>query len=223
MSRPRASSQAQREALGLLGRLGEGAEVMVIEAGVQPRVARALHPRARPGVLARSGALEGHDLPNRLGEGDPHRARARRRGPAGGDPRLHRRGPPRRRRRARVTTCACAGSASDSARSNVGITSLAVRRNYFGAFNSQAFVSFVNFSRRAAELLAHADAGRRDAGREDADPRARRCGAPSCVPFTRRGRRGRAAAARTSPTISPPTTSPTRSSAASARDRGASS
>ena len=30
--------QAQREALGLLGRLGEGAEVMVIEAGVQPRV-----------------------------------------------------------------------------------------------------------------------------------------------------------------------------------------
>src|SRR5437867_10106827 len=30
--------QAQREALALLGRLGEGAEVMVIEAGVQPRV-----------------------------------------------------------------------------------------------------------------------------------------------------------------------------------------
>src|SRR5262249_60884999 len=34
--------QAQREALGLLGRLGEGAEVMVIEAGVQPRVGEPL-------------------------------------------------------------------------------------------------------------------------------------------------------------------------------------
>ncbi len=35
--------------------------------------------------------------------------------------------------------------------SNVGITSLAVRRNYFGTYNSQAFLSVANFSRRAPE------------------------------------------------------------------------
>src|SRR6266852_9592058 len=35
---PSRFAQAQREALAFLGRLGEGAEVMVIEAAVQPRV-----------------------------------------------------------------------------------------------------------------------------------------------------------------------------------------
>src|SRR5229473_5257500 len=35
---PSRFGQAQRAALGLLGRLGEGAEVMVVEAGVQPKV-----------------------------------------------------------------------------------------------------------------------------------------------------------------------------------------
>ena len=60
--------QAQRAALGLLGRLGEGAEVMVIEAGVQPRV---LVPFTREHDRVSSGirSMEAHDLPNRLQEG----------------------------------------------------------------------------------------------------------------------------------------------------------
>ena len=59
--------RAQREALGLVSRLGEGAEVMVIEADVQPKV---LVPftRARDQVVSGLRSAQGHDLPNRLGD-----------------------------------------------------------------------------------------------------------------------------------------------------------
>ena len=55
--------QAQRAALGLLGQLGEGAEVMVIEAGVQPKV---LVPftREHDRVASAIRSMEAHDLPN---------------------------------------------------------------------------------------------------------------------------------------------------------------
>ena len=87
--------QAQRAALGLLGRLGEGAEVMVIEAGVQPKV---LVPftREHDRVSSAIRSMEAHDLPEPPRRGPAHRAGAGGPGPARGDPRLHRRGSPRR-------------------------------------------------------------------------------------------------------------------------------
>ncbi|HEX9747889.1 MAG TPA: VWA domain-containing protein [Methylomirabilota bacterium] len=136
--------QAQRAALGLLGRLGEGAEVMVIEAGVQPRV---LVPftREHDRVSSAVRSMEAHDLPNRLQEG-LRTARAL----VGPDPRAE----------IHVFTDgahpdAIKGQGDDvrvrwtgaGLRShNVGITSLAVRRSYFGSYNSQAFFSVGNFS-----------------------------------------------------------------------------
>ena len=139
--------QAQREALGLLARLGPGAEVMVIDAGVQPRV---LVPFTRDHAQVASAirGMEGRDLPNRLGEG-LRTARAL----VGSDPRAE----------IHVFTDgahpAATQSQTDDVRvrfvgvgrrsNNVGITSLAVRRNYFGTYNSQAFMSVANFSREA--------------------------------------------------------------------------
>ncbi len=136
--------QAQRAALGLVGRLGEGAEVMVIEAGVQPRVVVPF-TREHDRVAAGLRSLEAHDLPNRLAEG-LRTARAL----VGSDPRAE----------IHVFTD---GAHSDAIKAqgddvrvrwtgvgqrshNVGITSLAVRRNYFGNYNSQAFFSVGNFS-----------------------------------------------------------------------------
>ncbi|HET8576409.1 MAG TPA: VWA domain-containing protein [Methylomirabilota bacterium] len=136
--------QAQRAALALMGRLGQGAEVMVIEAGVQPRVI-APFTRDHDSVVSALRGMSARDLPNRLGVAI-HTARAL----VGQDPRaeiyvftdgahpaaLQAQGDDVRVRWVGV------GQRSD----NVGITSLAVRRNYFGAFNSQAFLSVVNFS-----------------------------------------------------------------------------
>ncbi len=59
---------AQREALGLVSRLGEGAEVMVIEAGVQPKVL-APFTRDRARVVGAIRGAHARDLPNRLGDG----------------------------------------------------------------------------------------------------------------------------------------------------------
>ena len=142
--------QAQRAALSLLGRLGEGAEVMVIEAGVQPRVVVPF-TREHDRVAAALRSLEAHDLPNRLAEG-LRTARAL----VGADPRAE----------IHVFTDgahpdAAAAQGNDvrvrwtgvGRRShNVGITSLAVRRNYFGNYNSQAFFSVGNFSSEAQSL-----------------------------------------------------------------------
>src|SRR2546430_15319660 len=56
---------ARAEATQLVGRLSEGAEVMVIETGVQPKVAAALG-RDRQLALAAIGQAQARDLPNRL-------------------------------------------------------------------------------------------------------------------------------------------------------------
>ncbi len=141
---PSRFAQAQREALTLMGRLGQGAEVMVIEAGVQPRV---LVPftRDHDSVVSALRGMHARDLPNRLGE-----AIRTARSLVGQDPRAE----------IHVFTdgarpAAVQGQGDDvrvrwvgvGRRShNVGITSLAVRRNYFGTFNSQAFLSVANFS-----------------------------------------------------------------------------
>jgi uncharacterized membrane protein len=141
---PSRFAAAQREALALLARLPSAAEVMVIEAGVQPRV---LVPfsRERERVTAAVKALEARDLPNRLSEAirtargmtvqDPRSeihvftdgAHPGALKEAGDDPRIRWVGVGRRGR-------------------NVGITSVAVRKTYFGAFDYEAFVSVVNFS-----------------------------------------------------------------------------
>src|SRR6266404_2834433 len=64
---PSRFARAQREALGLVGGLGAGAEVMVIEAAVQPRVlAPFSHDREQ--TLAAIRNAYARDLPNRLGE-----------------------------------------------------------------------------------------------------------------------------------------------------------
>ena len=136
--------QAQRAALGLLGRLGEGAEVMVIEAGVQPKV---LVPftREHDRVASALRSMEGHDLPNRLAEG-LRTARAL----VGPDPRaeihVFTDGAHPEAAQAQGDDVRVRWTGVGRRSHNVGITSLAVRRNYFGNYNSQAFFSVGNFS-----------------------------------------------------------------------------
>ncbi|HZV95156.1 MAG TPA: VWA domain-containing protein [Candidatus Nitrosocosmicus sp.] len=141
---PSRFAHAQREALGLVSRLGEGAEVMVIESGVQPKVL-APFTRDRAEVVGAIRSAHARDLPNRLGDGI-RTARAL----VGPDPRAE----------IHVFTDGAHPEAvkgqGDDVRvrwtgvgqrgRNVAITNLAVRRNYFGAFDSQAFLSVVNFS-----------------------------------------------------------------------------
>jgi Ca-activated chloride channel family protein len=136
---------ARREAAALVSRLGEGAETMVIEAGVQPRVVAALG-RDRDAALAAIRAAEPHDLPNRVIEA-VHTARAL----VGTDARAE----------IHVFTDGAYQLASSPESTdprvrwigvgrggqNVAITSLAVRKNYYGSFDYQAFASLVNYSR----------------------------------------------------------------------------
>ena len=138
---------ARAQAAQLVRRLPEGAEVMVIESGVQPRVAAALG-RDRERAVAALGAARVHDLPDRLPEavrtaralvGDDPRAEIHvftdgafptAQAEAVGDPRVRWVGIGRRSH-------------------NVGITNLSVRRTYAGAFDHQAFVSLVNYTSEA--------------------------------------------------------------------------
>jgi uncharacterized membrane protein len=141
---PSRFAAAQREALAFLGRLPAGAEVMVIEAGIPPRVV-APFSRDRGRITSAIKGLDARDLPNRLGEAlrtaraltaedlrteirvftdGAHPASL---AESGEDPRVGWVGVGRRGR-------------------NVGITDLALRKTFFGAFGYQAFVSVVNFS-----------------------------------------------------------------------------
>ena len=136
---------AKKAARALVDRLSLGAEVMVIEAGVNPRVSAPLsrdHDRA---ATALAGA-QAHDVPSRLTEAvrtaraltadDPHAeiqvftdgTHPPAEGDGLGDPRIRWHGVGRR---------------SD----NVGITSFAIRKDYFSSFEYQAFLSLVNFGK----------------------------------------------------------------------------
>jgi uncharacterized membrane protein len=135
---------ARGEASALVRGLGEGAEVMVIEAGVQPTVTAALS-RNRDRVLSAIRGAVAHDLPTRLAEGvrtaralvgsDPRAeihvftdgAFGPGRGVDGSDPRVRWIGIGRRSH-------------------NVGITNLSVRKSYAGSFDYQAYVSLVNYT-----------------------------------------------------------------------------
>jgi Ca-activated chloride channel family protein len=132
------------EALQLVRRLGEGAEVMVIESGVQPKVTAAL-ARDRERALAAIRAAQARDLPNRLVEAvrtaralvaaDPRAeihvftdgAYTLPQGPETSDPRVRWVGAGRRSQ-------------------NVGITNLSIRKSHYGSFDHQAFVSLVNYT-----------------------------------------------------------------------------
>jgi uncharacterized membrane protein len=138
---------AAAEAAALVRRLGEGAEVMVIEAGVQPTVLAPLG-RDRDRALGAIRAAHARDLPNRLPEA-VRTARAL----VGADPRaeIH-----------VFTDGAFAPLTGEVAADprvrwvgvgrgshNVGITSLSVRKTYSGSFEYQAFLSLVNYSPEA--------------------------------------------------------------------------
>ncbi len=181
---PSRFAQAQREALRLVGGLGAGAEIMVIEAGVQPRV---VAPFSRKHEQAASAiwSLEARDVPNRLGEGI-RTARAL----VGADPRAE----------IHVFTDGghpdALGAQGDDVRlrwvgvgqrsNNVGITDLAVRRNYFGTYNSQAFLSVANFSAepQTFSLMLTLDDETLAEKTLTLDPEVRRA---VVVPFTDRG------------------------------------
>jgi Ca-activated chloride channel homolog len=142
---PSRLAAAKRAARALVDRLSAGAEVIVIEAGVSPRVTAPLsrdHSRASAAITA----AQGHDVPSRLGEAvrtaraltadDPHAEiqvfTDGTHPPSEGndltDARVRWHGVGRR---------------SD----NVGITSFAIRKEYFSSFEYQAFLSLVNFSK----------------------------------------------------------------------------
>ncbi len=137
-------SLARAQAAALVGRLGEGAEVMVVESGVQPRVLAPLS-RDREAAIAAVRSAQPRDLPHRVPEA-VRTARAL----VGSDPRAEIHvftdgaftlgdGPEWRDPRLRWV------SVGQGSR-NVGITNLAVRKAYYGSFDYQAFASLVNTS-----------------------------------------------------------------------------
>jgi uncharacterized membrane protein len=143
---PTRFSEARKQALALVGRLGAGAEVMVIEAGVNPRVTASLtrdHSRAEAAIRD----AEPRDIPSRLEEA-VRTARAL----TADDPRAqihvftdgtH---PPAEAGELRDARLRWWGVGRQA--DNVGITSFAIRRNYFGTFDYQAFLALVNFGDR---------------------------------------------------------------------------
>ncbi|OLC39172.1 MAG: hypothetical protein AUH81_02665 [Candidatus Rokubacteria bacterium 13_1_40CM_4_69_5] len=135
---------ARSQAAALVGRLGEGAEVMVVETGVHPRVLAPLS-REREHAVAAIRAAQPRDLPHRMPEA-VRTARAL----VGADPRaaiyVFTDGafnlpatPEMADPRLRWVSVGQGGR-------NVGITNLAVRKNYYGSYDYQAFASFVNYS-----------------------------------------------------------------------------
>ena len=135
---------AKSEAIALVNRLGEGAEIMLIETGVQPRVLVPLG-RDRERVVAAIRSAQARDLPHRIIEavrtsralvGTDSRAEIHvftdgsftlAQTPEMTDPRLHWHGVGQGGR-------------------NVAITNLSVRKTYYGSFEYQAFVSLVNYT-----------------------------------------------------------------------------
>src|SRR3989441_3278870 len=135
---------ARAGAAALVRGLGEGAEVMIIEAGVQPKVTAALS-RDRERALAAIRAAQARDLPTRIQEA-VRTARAL----VAAEPRaeIHvftdgaftlPQSPDVADPRVRWVGVGRHGQ-------NVAITSLSIRKNYYGAFDYQAFVSLVNYS-----------------------------------------------------------------------------
>jgi Ca-activated chloride channel family protein len=152
---PSRFAQAKAEAAALVSRLGEGAEVMVIEAGVQPKVVAPLS-RERDRALGAISAAQVKDMPNRVGEA-VRTARAL----VGNDPAAEIYvftdgvGPLAEERDLKDTRIRWVGVGRGGR--NVAITNLAVRKNYYGAFDYQAFVSLVNYTPETQEFTFSLD------------------------------------------------------------------
>src|SRR5205809_845152 len=135
---------ARSEAASLVRRLGEGAEIMVIEAGVQPHVTAALG-RDRDRALSAIRAARPRDLPQRLPE-----ALRTARALVGIDPRaeihVFTDGAFVMGQTAEMTDPRIRWVGVGRRGYNVGIVSLAIRKTYYGGFGYQAFVSLVNHS-----------------------------------------------------------------------------
>jgi uncharacterized membrane protein len=136
---------AQRRAAGLIAEAGRGAEVMVIEAAMHP-IVRVPFTRDRARAQRAVYALTAHDQPNRLIEA----VRTALALVPGGDPRVRVHvvtdgvvDPAQVREVSdpRVQWVAVGGGAR-----NVAITQFAVRKNYYGLYDYQAFLSVTNFS-----------------------------------------------------------------------------
>lgn len=136
--------EAQRRALALIDGMPRGGEVMVIEAGAQPKV-RVPFTRDRERARKAVAALHPQDIPNRLAEAlrvalalfpqsRPVQIHVLTDGAVdvGEAPEL-------RDPRIRWVAVGRRGH-------NVGITGLALRKAYYGVYEHQAFLSLVNFS-----------------------------------------------------------------------------
>jgi uncharacterized membrane protein len=141
---PSRFARAQAEAAGLVTRLGEGAEVMVIESGIQPKVAAALG-RDRDRALGAIASAQARDLPNRLAEA-VRTARALVAGDQSAETYVFTDGVGPLADEAELKDPRIRWMGVGRAGRNVGITNLAVRKNYYGAFDYQAFVSLVNYT-----------------------------------------------------------------------------
>jgi len=135
---------ARSEAAAVVRRLGEGAEIMVIEAGVQPHVTAALG-RDRDRALSAIRAARPRDLPQRLPE-----ALRTARALVGTDPRaeihVFTDGAFVMGQTAEMTDPRIHWVGVGRRGYNVGIVSLAIRKTYYGGSGYQAFVSVVNHS-----------------------------------------------------------------------------
>jgi len=138
---------ARAQAMSVVRRLGEGAEVMVIEAGVQPRVAAALGRGADRALAAIRSAVP-HDLPNRLPEA-VRTARALVANDARAEIHVFTDGAFALAKGADVTDPRIRWVGVGRRSQNVGITNLAIRKAYYGSFDYQAFVSLVNHTPEA--------------------------------------------------------------------------
>jgi uncharacterized membrane protein len=141
---PSRFARAQAEAAGQVTRLGEGAEVMVIESGIQPKVAAALG-RDRDRALGAIASAQARDLPNRLAEA-VRTARALVAGDQSAEIYVFTDGVGPLADEAELKDPRIRWMGVGRAGRNVGITNLAVRKNYYGAFDYQAFVSLVNYT-----------------------------------------------------------------------------
>jgi uncharacterized membrane protein len=152
---PSRFAQAQAQAAVVVSRLGEGAEVMVIEAGIQPKVAAALG-RDRDRALGAIAAAQARDLPNRVGEAI-RTARALVAGDQAAEIYVFTDGvgPLGDERELKDPRLRWVGVGRGGR--NVGITSLAVRKNYYGAFDYQAFASLVNYTQETQDFAFSLD------------------------------------------------------------------
>ena len=198
----------RRRPRSLVAGLGEGAEVMVIESGVQPKVAAALG-RDRDRALGAIASAQARDLPNRVAEA-VRTARAlvgatTRRPRSTSSPT----GSVRWATSRTSTIRASGGSASGAAAGTSASPTSAVRKNYYGAFDYQAFVSLVNYTAETQDFTFSPGPRRQADRREVGDAGAERppLGGAAVQPHRRR-HGDRAAPDRA--TTSPPTTPRTR-------------